>query len=324
MILVTGANGLLGSYICKTLIENNFKVKALVREDSNTSLLNSINDQIELVHGDVLDPDGLEEYLSEVDTIIHCAAIVSFISSEKKKMMNINVVGTANMVNLALTHNISYFIHISSVAALGRLVGKELVDENNKWETSDLNSNYAYSKHLAEMEVWRGMEEGLEGVILNPSVVISGDDLNRSSGQIFKYVSDENKFYPEGLINYVDVRDVCRVLVRCLYEKVNKERFILNGGAVTFKELFNEIAAQLNKKAPTIKTTGFLNWVGLFIDAIKSLITGSKRNITIETIRLSNSHIYFNNEKVMKRFNIEFISLNESIKWACNNILQNH
>ncbi len=321
MIFVTGANGLLGSHICKALIDKNYQVKALVRKGSDQSLLNQIEQHIEIVHGDILVPEELNTYLTGVDTIIHCAAIVSFHQADKALMQEVNVTGTTNMVNLALNHNINYFIQISSVAAIGRLLGKGTVDETSKWEESKFNSNYANSKHLAELEVWRSMEEGLEAVVLNPSVIIAPDHFDRSSGQLFKYVWEENLFYPDGLINYVDVNDVTEAILTCLKDKIKTERFILNGGAVTYKSLFEGIATRLNKKPPKYKSHHLLIKIGMYLDWFKSLFTGKRPIITKETVLLSGAEIYFNNEKAKTKLNISFAPLSGTLDWACNKIL---
>ncbi len=321
MILVTGANGLLGSYICKALVYEGYQVKALVRKNSDLSLLIEIEKKIELVHGDILVPEEVSIHLSGVNTIIHCAAIVSFHQADKALMQEVNVTGTTNIVNLSLNHNIDYFIQISSVAALGRLLGKGTVDESSKWEESKFNSNYANSKYHAELEVWRGMEEGLNAVILNPSVIIAPDNFDRSSGQLFKYVWEENLFYPDGLINYVDVNDVTEAILRCLKDRTKNERFVLNGGTVTYQKLFTEIATRLNKTPPKHRSHPFLIKIGMYLDWFKSLFTGKRPIITRETVLLSGAEIYFNNEKAKTRLNINFASLSKTLDWACDKIL---
>ncbi len=318
MIFVTGANGLLGSFICKALVNKGFPVKALVRSSSKLDLLDDIKDKITLINGDVLDPEHFESELDGVDIFIHCAAIVSFHQADKKLMNEVNIIGTANMVNLALKNKIDYFIHISSVAALGRLLGSGQIDETSKWQTSKWNSNYAYSKYFAELEVWRAAEEGLKTVILNPSIILAPGDWKRSSGQLFKYVWNENLFYPQGKINYVDVRDVVKAILTLLEKKITNQRYIVNGGLVAYKDFFEQVAKHFNKKPPKIKSTKYLIKLGMMLDFIRSLVSGRRTVITKETALLSASEIYFSNSKIKKDLNLTFASLSESIEWNCS------
>ncbi|MEQ8925067.1 MAG: SDR family NAD(P)-dependent oxidoreductase [Fulvivirga sp.] len=320
MILVTGATGLLGSKVCQMLVDNNHKVMALVRKSSDLSLLEEIQEKILFCHGDVLFPEEFDDKLNDIETIIHCAAVVSFHKSDKDLMENVNVNGTSNMVNLALKNGINYFIHISSVAAIGRMATSGTVTENDKWQHSDLNSNYAKSKYLAELEVWRGIEEGLDAVILNPSVILSADDLSRSSGQLFNYILNENKFYSSGSLNYVDIRDVINIINIVLGKRETKKRYIINGGKAKYKTVFDEIATRLNKKPPSIKSNDVLLNIGMLLERIKCFFSGNAPLITKETAQMSKSEIYFSNEKVKQELNYTFASLSDTLDWACNQI----
>ncbi len=320
MIFVTGANGLLGSHICKKLIDEGYKVKALIRKDSNTFLLGEYLNKLEIINGDILNPESFANELNNVTAIIHCAAIVSFHQSDKDLMNKVNVEGTANMVNLALDKKIEYFIQISSVAALGRLTGSGIVTEENKWQDSIWNSNYATSKYFAELEVWRGIEEGLPAVMINPSVILAPGVGAKSSSQLFTYVWKENIFYPAGKVNYVDVRDVCQAITQCLKLKKTKERYIVNGGITTYKNLFDLIGKSFNKKPPFIETNQLLIKVGMFLDKLRSIFTGTKTIITTETARLTQSEIYFDNTKIKKELNLSFVDLSDSIEWSCSKI----
>lgn len=321
MILVTGANGLLGSKICQELSENGQAVRALVRKDSDLSLLNECKSKIDLVFGDILIPEEIEEKLEDISVIIHCAAIISFHSSEIEIMNKVNVQGTANMVNLATKHGVEYFIQMSSVAAIGRNSDSQILNEESKWEDGSWNSNYGRSKRLAELEVWRSAEEGLNIVILNPSVIISPDDWNRSSGKLFKYVWDENKFYPTGCINYVDIRDVVKSVMLCLEKRVSNQRYILNAGSMPYKEFFDTIALHFGKSAPTVKANVFLIGIARLISWLKFILTGQKPLITKETARTGKSEKIFSSEKIEKDLKFNFEAITETLRWACSSIL---
>ena len=238
MIFLTGCNGLIGSFIARKLLAENYKIKALRRPASDMSLISDIYDKIEWVEGDLSDTQLIDKYLEGIDTIIHCAAMISFSSSHKNEMFKSNVEGTANMVNSALKNNIKRFCYISSVAALGRKKGTEVIDETSVWEESSNNTFYALTKYLAELEVWRGIEEGLNAFILSPSIVVGPGNWKTGSSRLFKYIYDQKLFYPKGEMNFIDVRDVSDIACSLLCSDIKGERFILNAGKMPYKDVF--------------------------------------------------------------------------------------
>jgi dihydroflavonol-4-reductase len=316
MILLTGATGIVGHYIAEYILEAGHNIKALKRENSDISRLAKWGDRIEWVNADLDDLTMLKQAFNGIDRVVHCAALVSFHQQDKEEMMRINVDGTANMVNLAIEYRIEKFIYISSVAALGRKTGLDVIDETNSWEESDSNSNYAESKHLAEMEVWRGQEEGLTAVILNPSIVIGPGKWDSSSMQVFKYVDQERKFYPPGDMNYVDVRDVADIAVKMLFNEICGERFILNSGQKSYLEVFETIAKYLNKPSPRIKVSYALLTFAYMFDSFKSFITGQKSIITKESLKLSKMSFFYSNEKIANSLNYKFRSLDDAVAWT--------
>lgn len=317
MILVTGANGFLGSYICRKLLLEKTPFIAMVRPSSDTRMLDDIKEDITIHYGDVLDPDSIISIIDNVDIIIHCAAVVSYNSGDRGRMNEINVTGTKYLVDLALSHNIKYFIHISSVAALGRSKLAGTISETNKWEYSKWNTNYGESKYLAELEVWRGVIEGLNAVVFNPSVILGPGDWSRSSAKLFKYVWEENKYYTEGLLNYIDVRDVTEIIHRFLQNKISGERYILNAGSISYKSFFDLVAKKSGKKPPSVKATGSIVRIAIIMEKIKALFTGKKPLITRETAKVSNNEIYFDNNKIRKELNYTFVPLSQTIDWTC-------
>ena len=322
MILVTGASGIVGHFVVKDLVSAGHKVRAIKRVDSNIDSLAQWQDSIEWVEADLLDLSALEKSFIDIDRVVHCAALVSFHQEDKDEMMNVNVNGTANMVNLALEHNVKKFIHVSSVAALGRKPNLDIIDENVKWEESDNNTNYAESKYLGELEVWRAQEEGLPVVIVNPSVVLGPGRWDSSSMQLFKYANDGQLFYPDGEMNFVDVRDVSNIIEILLFNNISEERFILNAGKAYYKEVFDLISKNLNKPAPKIKVSDTLLTFAYILDTIKSKLLRKKSIITRESIRLSKMNYYFSNQKLKEKLNYEFKTLEDSVAWTCSEIIK--
>lgn len=319
MVLVTGGTGFLGSYIIKQLVEKGYAVRAIRRSNNIPSWISKeIMNKVEWVEGDVLDVVALEEAMEGVDSVIHSAAIVSFVKKERKNMYQVNVEGTANVVNMMLEKNIRRLVHISSVAALGRSAGGGHVNEEKKWEESKVNTHYAKSKYKAELQVWRGMGEGLEAVILNPSTILGYGDWNNGSCAIFKNVYEEFKWYAPGINGFVDVEDVAKAAVQLMESNITEQRFIVNGDTWPFKKLQDTIADAFNKKRPTRQTTPFLMNIAWRLEKIKSIFTGKKPLLTKESARVAQSQTWFENDKLLKTLpGFSFTPLEETIKKAC-------
>lgn len=318
-VFITGGTGFLGSYIIKELIEKGYLVKALCRSTKVPAYMSaSVFEKAEWVEGDILDVVILGEAMQGVDAVIHAAAQVSFNSSERQKMYKTNIEGTANVVNAAIENNIPRFVHISSVAAVGRTVQGEIVTEEKKWDENSRHTHYARSKYAAEIEAWRGIGEGLNMVIVNPSTIIGYGDWNTSSCAIFKNVYNEFPWYSNGINGFVDVADAARAIVLLMESSVNNERFILNGDNWSFRKLFNSIATAFGKKQPWRQATPFLGELAWRIEKLKSLITGKKPLLTKETAQLAHSKTNFSNSKILKALpGFSFTPLEQSIENAC-------
>ena len=320
MILLTGATGIVGHYIAQDLLKEGHLLRAIKRSNSDVSRLEQWHDQIEWVDADLDDLTALQKAFKGVKRVIHCAAVVSFHQKDKDEMMRVNVGGTANMVNLSIENGVEKFVYISSVAALGRKDGADVIDETTKWQPSKNNSNYAESKYLAEMEVWRGQEEGLKIVILNPSTVLGPGKWDSSSMQIFKYANEGRIFYPPGDMNFVDVRDVAEITVRMTFNDISAQRYIVNSGMETYQQIFGLISENLNKPKPRIRVSYTLLTFAYIFESIKSFITRKKSIITRESLALSKMSFLFSNEKIINEIGYKFRSLEDSVVWTCAEI----
>lgn len=319
-ILVTGANGLVGSAVVKRLLSNGYQIYALCRTTADLSLLADVRERITLVEGDIMDVLGLRKALKDVDIVIHTAALVSFNPKDRQWMYQINVEGTTNIVNACLEAGIKQLLFVSSIAALGRPTNPNLlkqittIDESQKWEESSLNSHYAKSKYLAECEVWRGRAEGLNVAIVNPSVILGEGDWSRSSTQLFKYVYDENRFYTLGSLNYVDIEDLTEVIFQLIKNQISGERFIVNAGTITYKEFFEKVAVAFHKKPPSMLIKPWMTEVLWRIEALRSKLSGSSPLITKETAKSARTHFHYVNKKVEGKLNISFKPIDETIE----------
>ena len=318
-VLVTGGTGFIGAYVIRDLINAGYSVKALKRKPGYPSFIDSaIFSRVEWIDCDLFDVVGLDEAMKNTDAVIHSAAKVSFWKKEKEELLKTNIEGTANMVNAAIANNIQRFIHVSSVAAIGRKKDGSIINEESKWVESKLNSNYAISKHYAETEVWRGIAEGLNAVIVNPSTVIGYGDWNSSSCAIFKSVYNEFPWYTNGMNGFVDVEDVSRAIVALLTSAVQAERFILSGENWSYRKLFDTIADGLGKKKPHREATPFLADIAWRMEKLKSIFTGTRPLLTKETAKVGQSSTRLDNNKILKALpGFTFTPLEETIRKAC-------
>jgi dihydroflavonol-4-reductase len=319
-VFITGATGLVGSFLVKKFLDNGYSITALKREYSDISLVKEFLDQIFWIEGDVLDNESLEIGIKDAQIVIHAAAIVSFNPKDKERMFRTNVDGTANMVNMSIKLKTPRFCFISSIAALGRNEETNTIDEDTKWKESELNSNYSISKYQAELEVWRGIEEGLNAVIVNPSTVLGPGDWNRSSSTIFKYIFDGLPVYPRGSISIVDVRDVAELTYILIHNKTN-ERYILNNQSIGYKEFFRSIASKFNKRTPFIQATNVMNQIAWRVESVLNILFNHKPIVTKEIAKLSKLNAVYLNNKVIRETGFHFRDMEDSIEWCCSELL---
>lgn len=319
MVLITGGTGFIGAYIIKELVEKGYTVRA-IRRSANLPFFIShdIFKKVEWVDGDVLDVISLEDAMKGADTVIHSAAVISFFKKERKNMYQVNVEGTKNVVNIALEQNVKRFLHISSISALGRTANGEHVNEEKKWTESKLNMHYGISKHRSEMEVWRAIGEGLNGVIINPSTVIGFGNWHSGSCAFFKNVFKEFPFYSNGINGFVDVEDVARIAVLLLETNKKDERFIVSAENRDFRWLMNTIADEFRKKRPTIEANAFITEFAWRLEKIKSFFSGSSPLLTRESTKIARSKTYWENDKLLKELpGFSYTPLQVSIQKAC-------
>lgn len=329
MIFVTGGTGLVGAHLLYELALAGKPVKALKRETSNLQQVlktfsyysdkpKELFDRIEWINGDILDYFGLEKILDGVTEIYHCAAIVSFDPKERKRMIANNVEGTANLVNAALENGVKRICHVSSVAALGRLDEQHFITEETNWVPLKKISGYSESKFFSETENWRGIEEGLDAVIVNPSIILGPANWETGSAKMFKTVWDGMKFYTRGITGFVDVKDVVKAMILLMdeqiFEKVKNQRFIISAENLSYETVFCRIADALGKPRPKYNAAGGLMELVWRAFWVANLITGKSPLITRETAANSNLKRYYDGNKIKSYFDFEYLKISESIK----------
>lgn len=320
-VFITGATGLVGSFICRELLSKGHSIRAVKRNTSKMTLVEDVANQIEWVIGDMRDSQFLHGALEGMNAVIHGAAIISFDKRFEDRMYKTNVLGTADLVNACLKVGVKKFMHISSVAAIGRKPDQKFIDENDRWEGTKFDSIYARSKYLQELEVWRGAEEGLSVKIVNPSIIL-GPGLWGEGGSTatFKYAYDEKGFHPEGTVNFVDVRDVAKAVVKLVESDIEGERFVLNAGTLRYKDFFGKIATAFGKKPPTKQVKPWMLSLAVAFEWLRSRFTGKEAMITGDSAILSRANFHFKNDKIIKALDFEFTPIEESISWTISEL----
>lgn len=325
MILVTGGTGLVGAHILFDLCCNNQQIRACKRASSSLYLIESLfafyepNNyhnllaKIDWIDADLTDIDSLIAATTKIDIVYHAAAIVSFKIKDADRMMKANIEGTANLMNACKTNNVKKVGHISSVATLGPSVDGAPSSELNQWEVSSQNSIYSISKFGAEREVWRISQEGVDVVIINPSLITGPGDWNTSSTTLFKTVFDGLKYFPIGSTGFVDVRDVSKAIIKLVGSNIISERYIISSENLQWKQLLNMIAVAFEKKPPHILVTKKKAAFAWRIFKIASLISGKEPKVTKESAKASCRERQFSNQKILAATGIELIPIKKSI-----------
>lgn len=301
MIFVTGGTGFLGSHLLRALVQAGKPVRALYRREIPVQL-SDIRDKVEWVQGDVLDVFSLEEALPGVTQVYHAAATVSFQPGAAARMIHTNAEGTANVVNACLDAGVQKLLHVSSVAALGRSKTAAPIDEKAEWEESKNNSAYAISKYRSEMEVWRGIAEGLNAVIVNPSIILGAGSWDDGSGALVKNAWKEFPYYTTGTNGFVDVQDVVKAMLLLMDSDIARKRFVVSAVNWSYLDLFTQLAQAMHKKPPHIAVKPWMAEMVWRMEKIKGSLSGRKPLVTKETARTAQLKVCYNNERLLKAF----------------------
>ena len=316
MILVTGGSGLLGSHLLYSLVRDNLPVRAIRRPSSDTEEVRrvfmrygrdgaSLFSKIEWVDGDILIPESLDDAMTGVNQVYHAAAIVSFDPRQRASLIRGNLEGTANVVNACLENGVAKLCHVSSTAALGSNPLGGPVTEEMKWMPDKMHSGYSISKFKSEMEVWRGIEEGLKAVIVNPSIIIGPGFWEKSSSKMFTEIHKGLRYYMNGVTGYVWVNDVVSCMRALMASEISGQRFIVSSENLSYKNVFTMIAEALGVKPPRVEVTPLMAGLAWRMDAFRSVF-GGHRLITREMVNAGQNKNRFSNQKIREATNIEF------------------
>ena len=324
MVLVTGGTGLVGAHLLIQLTEKGEQVRAIYRNLENIqktkSLFSlykkdSLFELIEWIQADVLDIPSLETAFQQISHVYHCAAMISFDPKEEDLVRKTNIEGTANIVNFCLAYDIQKLCHVSSIAALGDLASHQsIITEETEWNPEKLHSDYAISKYGSEMEIWRGQQEGLKVVIVNPGVIIGPGFWNQGSGELFSKTKKGLAFYTKGSTGFIAVTDVVTVMKQLMESSIHGERYTLIGQNIVFRDIQFTIADALKVKRAKYHATPFMMNTLSKLDWIASNLFGQKRQFSKASAKSSYSSDLYSNEKIKNALNITFTDVSDYIK----------
>ncbi len=321
---ITGASGLVGSYLVRRLLEANQFVIALRRKNTDLGLLSPIEqEKIKWIEGDILDIDSLQKGIAQADRVIHAAAFISFQAKHAEKLLKINVEGTANVVNICLQNQISQLCYISSIAALGQNHDPNIaINEKTQYDTENRSSQYGFSKYLAEQEVWRGIAEGLNAFILNPSIVLGLGDWNKSSILLLKLAYKNIGFYPKGTLNIVDVRDLAELVWQMFQNPtLGNQRYIVSSQNLSYYDFLAETALRFGKKPPNMALGKWNLQIFYWISQILSTMHILPPIVTSETIEAVQRNIIYDNSLIINSLNFKYRPLKKTLDWVCEGFL---
>lgn len=332
MNLITGATGIVGAHVALQLLEKGRPVKAIKRSGSDINktrkLFSYYNknaetlfNQISWIEADVNDIYSLLDAFEGVETVYHCAGFVSFDSKYRKTMQKVNAEGTANIVNACLEKGINTLCHVSSIATLQNPDITQNIDESVYWKSSPDAGDYAISKYNGEREVWRGMEEGLNIIIVNPGVIFSAGHWEQSSGRIISNCYKGTSFYTNGSTGVIDAKDVAHCMIQLIEKKQFGNRYVLVENNYTFKEIISVLQSNFGKKAPSIDAPKWLLKLTSTADGLLSLLTGKERRLTPHAVHAALAKNTFSNQKILKTLNYQFTPFHQTAAFLCKTFL---
>ncbi|OBX23120.1 MULTISPECIES: NAD-dependent epimerase/dehydratase family protein [Bizionia] len=334
MILVTGGTGLVGSHLLYQLVADNKAVRAIYRTEAKQDIVkrvfsyytqdyDALFNKIEWIEADLLDIPQLTEAFKNIEYVYHCAAMVSFAPNDYHKLRKTNIEGTTNMVNLCISNHVKKLCYVSSVATIGDSENNRQVDEETNWNPEKDNNVYAITKYGAEIEVWRGTQEGLDAVIVNPGVIIGAGIWNHGSGEIFKQVHEGLSFYTKGHIACVNVSDVVKSMILLLENTIKNERYILVAEHIPYQTFLATIATSLHVKPPHIEAKPWMLSIAWRLDWLKNKLTGKPRKLVKPMLKSTLNKTVYDNTKIKTQLDFQFTPMDSTIDNVAKAFLKN-
>jgi len=325
MILVTGGTGLVGSHLLYFLLKEERDIRAIYRKSASlekvklvfsyyTEEVEELFNKIDWVEANTTDVPALTDAFKGITHVYHAAAFISFNPKHFNYLRKVNIEGTANIVNLCIENKVEKLCYVSSIATLGKELDGSAISEKTEWNQEAKNSVYAITKYGAEMEIWRGSQEGLDVVIVSPGVVLGSGHWKSASGRIFSSVNKGMKYYTTGGSGFVDVYDVVKMMIFLMNSAIKNELYIAVGHNVLYKDLLEKTAKYLNKEAPKKEIAKWKLLVISSLDSIKKTLFGGKRKLLKATVHSLYTISTFNSQKAIEQLPFTFTTLDESLE----------
>ena len=335
MILITGGTGFVGAHLLLKLVEGEIPIRAIYRQEKKievtrrifayyTKNIAGLFSKIEWVKGDLNDIPSLEEAFKDITHVYHCAALVSFEPNKFNHLKHTNIEGTANMVNLCLSYKIQKLCYVSSIAALGAAKNGEEITETTVWNPESENNVYSITKYGAELEVWRGVQEGVNAVIVNPGVILGPGIWRYGSGNIFKQIHRGLSYYPPGANGYISVNDVVNAMIALMKSNIVNERFILVSENRSYKSLIDEIAQNLKVTPPQKVASSRLLNMAWRLDWLKHKLTGKPRALSKNLAKTLVNKSVYSNVKLSAALDFKFTPIKTVIAATAKRFLEAH
>ena len=318
---------MVGSHLLKDLILKGEEVRAIYREEKS---LKSVRDlfclydlegakwfeKIEWLQSDICDIPTLEIAFEKVTEVYHCAALISFDPGDFQNLRKTNVEGTANIVNLCIYNRVKKLCFVSSISTLSKKSGV-VVTEDNEANMAQLNV-YGLTKFLGELEVWRGSQEGIPVLIVNPGVIIGPGFWDSGSGLLIKEGAKGMKFYPPGSTGFISVGDVVALMIKLMNSPIVNERFLLVAENLSYRELFQKMAKSFKQKPPQKELKFWLLEIFWRLDWIKAHFFKGKRNLTKARVMGMRNPVAYSSEKIRDTVEHQFEDFDCSLDFSCS------
>lgn len=324
MILVTGGTGLVGAHLLYKLVENNETVKAIYRNQNSlknvkevfatyTEDYRPLYDKINWIEADILDIPSLTNAFEKVTLVYHCAAFISFDSKKYHLLRRTNIEGTANIVNLCIDAQVKKLCYVSSISTLGTPINGEPITENTFWNPEGNNSMYGITKYGAEMEVWRGSQEGLDVVMVNPGVILGAGLWDSGSSSLFKRAHKGMPFYTKGSIALIAVEDVVTVMIRLMLSNIKGERFILVAENWPYQRFLQSMSTAVNQKPPQKLASSVMLSLAWKMDWLAHTLTGRSRKLTKHIAKTLQKEKHYSSDKIEQLLDYSFKPVDQTI-----------
>jgi len=324
---ITGANGFLGVHIIHHLLKNGHTVRSIIRPSASLSEFEKVKSYYQLDESqyaklswykcELYDMVGLQEAIVGADFVLHLAGKISYLKKDLADLLTINKDYTANVVDVAKDAGVRKLLYCSSIAAIAKSGKEDVVRESAEWDDELPHSNYGYTKQLGEIEVWRGIEEGLDAVIINPGIILGYGDWTKGSNNLFGNAQNSFPFYSNGITGWVGVEDVAQIAKELCLSGISGERYIVVSENKSYKEVADTMCAALGTKKPRVEIKGGLYKLAYAIVWLNEFL-GLGGMLSTETVKASVAVNHFDNTKIKEALGFEFAGLQQVIEKAAN------